>query len=126
MKLLKEGVNTLFEVKGDNNAAILEALNVFNKEAELEYRTAIQKAKTITKMLGQGDVPLPQEFMMLYWEQDGKVYVRLPFTTPRVIKIFRKQKAMANSMGSFLKERGLKCKVGYKNEQEELEICSRM
>jgi len=116
----------LFEIKGENNAAIIEALIVFNKEAELEYRTAIQKAKTITKMMGQGDIPLPQEFIMLYWEQDGYVYVRLPFSTPRVIKIFRKHKVMAKNMESFLKERGLKCKVEYKNEQDEELICSRM
>jgi hypothetical protein len=116
----------LFEVKGENNTAIIEALNVFNKEAELEYRTAIQKANQITSMMGQGDVPLPKEFLMLYWEQDGYVYVRFPFSTPKVIKIFRKHKAMANNMEAFLKERGLKCKVQYKNEQEELEICSKI
>lgn len=114
----------LFEVKGNDNSAILEALNVFNREAEVEYNDAIKKAKVITSMLGKGDVPLPEKFFMLSWEQNGKVYVRFPFPTPKVIKIFRKHKAMAKNLEGFLKLRGLDCKVEYRNEQEEEAICS--
>lgn len=116
----------LFEVRGEDNEKILEAMKVFNQEAEAEYKTAIKKAEQIMKMMGKADVPLPQEFLMLAWEQDGRVYVRLPFPTPKVMKMFRRQNVMAKNIGLFLKERGLKCKVEYKNEQDEELICSKV
>lgn len=113
----------LFEVRGEDNKAILQAMEIFNKEAEVEYRESMQKAKRITSMVGQPNLPLPEEFFMLAWEQNGRVYVRLPFIVPKIIKIFRKHKAMEKNMKGFLKERGLDCDVKFKNEKEEDEIC---
>jgi hypothetical protein len=114
----------LFEIKGDNNKAILSALETFNKEAEKEYESAIIKAEGIVKQMGY-TMPLSKEWLMLSWEQDGNVYVRLPLPMPKVIKIFRKHTKMAKNMRLFLESKGLKCSVCYKNEKEEEEICSR-
>jgi hypothetical protein len=114
----------LFEVKGEDNKAILSALEIFNKEAEAEYTVAIQKAEGIVRQMGY-TMPLSKEWFMLSWEQDGNIYVRLPLPMPKVIKIFRKHKQMEKNMRLFLESKGLKCKVQYKNEKEEEEICSR-
>jgi hypothetical protein len=114
----------LFEVRGEDNKAILTALEIFNKEAEAEYAVAIQKAEGIVRRMGY-TMPLSKEWFMLSWEQDGNVYVRLPLPLPKIVKLFRKHKAMVRNLEAFLKERGINCKVQYKNEKEEEEICSR-
>jgi hypothetical protein len=114
----------LFEVKGEDNKAILTALEIFNKEAEKEYESAIVKAEGIVRQMGYS-MPLSKEWLMLSWEQDGNVYVRLPLPMPKIVKLFRKHKAMVRNLEAFLKERKLNCKVKYKNEKEEEEICSR-
>jgi hypothetical protein len=112
----------LFEVKGEDNKTILESLEIFNREAEVEYRDAIKKAEGIMRTIGQ-PMPLSEQWLMLSWEQEGKVYVRIPLPMPRVIKLFRKHRQMENNLALFLESRGLKCKVQYKNEKEENEIC---
>lgn len=117
-----EGIDTLFEIKADDNRKVMEALKKFDDEAKDEYIKGIAKAKEILKTMGQ-ELPLPEEWMMVYWEQDDKVYVRFPFPTPMIIKIYRRHKKMQNSLDKFLQALGIKAKVQYKNDKEELEIC---
>ena len=113
----------LFEIWG-NNQQILEALKFFDEEAKAEYKASIQRAKQILATMGQ-QLPLPDEWMMIYWEQDNRVYVRFPFTTPMIIKLYRRHKSMEKNLFKFLKSRNIDAKVKWKNEKEEQEICSK-
>jgi hypothetical protein len=113
----------LFEVKAEDNNRVMEALKKFDDEAKDEYIKGIAKAKAILKTMGQ-ELPLPEEWMMLYWEQDNRVYVRFPFPTPMIIKIYRRHKKLQKTLEKFLSGLGIKAKVQYKNDKEELEICN--
>jgi len=114
----------LFEIWG-NNQQILEALKLFDDEAKVEYKASILRAKQILATMGQ-QLPLPDEWMMIYWEQDYRVYVRFPFATPMIIKLYRRHKSMEKNLRKFLEHKGIQAKVKWKTEAEEQEICSRM
>jgi hypothetical protein len=113
----------LFEIWG-NNQQILEALKLFDEEAKTEYKASILRAKQILATMGQ-QLHLPDEWMMIYWEQDYRIYVRFPFTTPMIIKLYRRHKSMEKNLRKFLEHKGIQAKVKWKNEQEENEICSK-
>ena len=103
----------LFEIKGEDNSTILEALQAFQREAETEYRAELINAQKKVKAIQSIspvtiNVPLPDELSMLSFEKDGVVFLRVGLYAPRIIRVMRKGRDMEKNLKKFLEQRGLK------------------
>ena len=105
----------LFEIDCDNNQGVLKSLEEFIALASAEYKIELESAKKKIKTIGwlspvAMSVPLPDEMTMFAYEEDAKVMFRIAVYTPRILKIFRKTKAMENNLKLFLESKGHKIK----------------
>ena len=105
----------LFEIQGEDNQRILDSLKEFQVLAEGEYKIELEKAKEKVKKISFLSpvimkIPLPDEMMLLSWEENGMVFLRMPVYTPRILKVMRKTKALENNLKLFLESKGHKIK----------------
>jgi|GEM_PF-5083953 len=99
-----------FELEGDV-PAMLQALEKYKSQFEEEYKKQTKNAKETIKSLGlTGSNMLADEFPLFFWEENGKVLIRIPLYMPRIIKIMRGYKKMEKSFMGFFKELGVECK----------------
>jgi hypothetical protein len=112
----------LFEIKGEDNQAILKSLEEFQTIAEAEYKGELERAKEKIKNIEWLSpigmkVPLPDEMTMLSWEENDIVFLRLAVYTPKILKIMGKTKALGNNVKLFLEAKGHKIKsVKYRGD----------
>lgn len=100
-----------FEIEGDNEA-ILKALEAYREVFNNEYKVQIKSARDKLQILGMDKSlnALPEEFTMFFWEENGKVVIRIPVYTPRVFKIMRQHKKLGENFKGFLESQGVKVK----------------
>jgi len=100
-----------FEIEGDTKA-ILEALEAHSKMFNDEYKEQIKKARETLGALGMAKSAdaFPDELFMMFWEENGKVVIRIPTYTPKIIKALGRHKRLANNFKGFLQEQGVKVK----------------
>jgi hypothetical protein len=97
-----------FEITGDNQA-ILKALEAYNEAFNQEYKVQIHAAKEKLAVLGMEKSvnALPDEFTMFFWEENGKIIIRIPVYTPRIIKITGTHKKLGKNFKGFLESQGI-------------------
>jgi hypothetical protein len=103
----------LFKIEGDDNKAILMALQEFQKNAEEEYRNELAGAKARVKAIQSVspvhfDIPLPDELLILSYEENGAVFFRLGLYVPRIMRVLGRIRKMEKNLKEFLAEKGLK------------------
>jgi len=119
-----EVVNMLFEIQAEEPQKVLEVVHEFIKEAETVYAEEIPKAKEKVKALQfisptsvNVDALLPDEMMMMAYDEDNKVYLKIAMYMPRVIKWLGKHKTMEKNLQAFLKYKGIdNCKIKFKGD----------
>lgn len=94
----------------------MESLKEFHELANAEWKPEMEKAKAKLKTLksisifGMPEIPLPDEAVMLYWEENGLIYFQLAVYMPKVLKIMRKHRDLEKNLKLFLEAKGHKIK----------------
>lgn len=109
----------LFEIQckdSNENQAVLKSLEEFDAGAKIEWKEEMEKAKkkletvkTIS-VFRVPDIPLPDEAVMLYWEEKGVVFFRLAVYMPKILKIMGKHRNLEKTLRLFLEAKGHKIK----------------
>lgn len=97
-----------FEIEGDS-PAILKALEIYKDAFNAEYQNQIKSAKEKLQTLGMAksiDV-LPDQLDMFFWEENGRVVIRIPVHTPKIIKVLKRDKHLAQNFQKFLEAQGI-------------------
>jgi hypothetical protein len=109
----------LFEIHCENcdeNEAVLKSLEEFHEGAKGEWKEEMDKAKAKLKTIksisifGMPEIPLPDEVVMIYWEENGIVFFRLAVYMPKVLKIMGKHRGLEKTLRLFLEAKGHKIK----------------
>lgn len=109
----------LFEIYCENiddNKAVLKSLEEFHEGAKGEWKEEMIKAKEKLKTIktfsvfGVPEIPLPDEVIMFYWEENGVVFFRLAVYMPKVLKIMGKHRGLEKTLRLFLEAKGHKIK----------------
>ena len=103
----------LFKIEGEDTKAILAALQEYQKDAEEEYKKelpgGIAKIKAIQSISPvHFDVPLPDELIMLSYEENGAVFFRIAVYIPRIMRVLGRIRKMEKNLKEFLSEKGFK------------------
>jgi hypothetical protein len=97
-----------FEIDGDN-PAILKALEAYKEAFNQEYQVQIKSAREKLQTLGMAKSvdALPDQLDMFFWVENGKVVITIPVHTPRIIKVLKRHKHMADNFHKFLESQGI-------------------
>jgi hypothetical protein len=98
-----------FEIEGDTKA-ILKAFEAHSKLFNDEYNEQIKKARETLGTLGMAKSAdaFPDELFMMFWEENGKVIIRIPTYTPKIIKALGRHKRLADNFKGFLQGQGVR------------------
>lgn len=101
-------IATKFEIEGDNQA-ILKTLEVWKVVFDEQYKKNMASTKQKLELMGMAKTAdaFSDKFDMFFWEEDGKVIIRIPMYLPRWVKWMKTEKKVGENFQKFLESQGI-------------------